>query len=224
MRHERWDRHTEEPQCWTEWKRKRTGLVGCIMWTGAPYTCKWYTLSGRPGTSSHSWCCWMDFPEEGGVKGSKRCVCVCVRGKEVGWGCLGALYKRRLLGKRKPCSGQGLVKSRLRLGCTSMHKPTLSSFDPPPMHLAPFQPVCSVLVKKGVSGKGEWEVGYHIFVWRTEEQKSGGSYRTPESVPSTLAAADTNCLNSLRALSIVFLRTVPPSTQVTGRQSRQSWK
>lgn len=82
----------------------------------------------------------------------------------MGWGggCLGALYKRKLLGKRKPCSGQGLVKSRLHLGCTSMHKPSLSSSDPPPTHLAPCHPVCSVLVKGGFqgSGSGRWAVTY----------------------------------------------------------------
>lgn len=47
-----------KPWHWTEWKRKHKGPIGWILWMGAPYTCKWYTLSGHPGTSSHSCHCW----------------------------------------------------------------------------------------------------------------------------------------------------------------------
>ena len=47
-----------KPWHWTEWKRKHKGPIGWILWMGAPYTCKWYTLSGHPGTSSHSCRCW----------------------------------------------------------------------------------------------------------------------------------------------------------------------
>lgn len=51
----------------TKWKRKHKGPIGWILWMGAPYTCKWYTLSGHrqhilafmPLPLS-----WMDFPEE----------------------------------------------------------------------------------------------------------------------------------------------------------------
>lgn len=49
-----------KPLHWTKWERTHKGLIGHILWMGALYTCKWYSLSGQPSTSSHS-CCWAEW-------------------------------------------------------------------------------------------------------------------------------------------------------------------
>lgn len=69
MRHEIWDSCTENPYSELSGERTHKGLIGCVLWMGALYTCKWYTLSGHPSTSWHSCCCcraeWISQRKEG---------------------------------------------------------------------------------------------------------------------------------------------------------------
>lgn len=109
-----------KPLHWTKWKRKYKGPIGHVL--VAPCTCKWYTLSGRPSTSSHSCCC---------------CWAECISQGWEGWwtahGEVGVLkvYRGRLLGKRRWCSGQGLARSWQHPGFISLHKTAILPFDSP---------------------------------------------------------------------------------------------
>lgn len=152
-----------KPLRWTKWKRKYKRPKGCVL--GAPCTCKWYTLSGHHSTSLHSCCC---------------CRAECIsQGSEGLWtanGEVGVLYvyRGRLLSKRRRWSGQGLAESRLHFGFISLHKTTFFPFDPPYQQHS-FSLLFQLLNKKGLG------VGSPIFVWKGEEQRTGGGYWTPES-------------------------------------------
>lgn len=195
-----------KPLLWTKWKRKYKGPIGRVL--GAPCTCKWYTLSGHPRTSMHSCCC---------------CWAECFSQGREGWwtanGEVGVLkvYRGRLKrSKGRWSSGNGLARSWLHLGFTSLHKTTFLPFDTP--HSIPFDSCSSSSIKrvwgglahicvKGRGTKDRWQL---LDTWIGSLNAGYSWYNSPPSLKTHILYEDHISIEQVitvfsKPLSFVFL-------------------
>lgn len=158
---------------------------------GAPYTCKWRTLSGHHSTSSYSCCCcwaeWIPQRKEG-LRTANRV------GKG---GRAGSFTEGGCWVKGDYALGKDWIKSRLRLGFMSLYNPSLL-LTPPRPHS--FSPPFQLFNKRGFREGGL----SHICVKQRGTQ-NWWQLSDTWSVLSTLVAADTNHLWLAILFRLVFI-------------------